>query len=77
MGCGGEIPASFAVEEAHDAFDHGYVSTLCAVGEERADEVWAGEEGIEVASRPACCEGVVRGVYKVGADLEGDDPKAL
>jgi hypothetical protein len=41
VGCGGEIPASFAVEEAHDTFDHGYVGTPCAVGEERADEVWA------------------------------------
>src|ERR671910_297145 len=39
VGCGGEIPASLAVEEAHDAFDYGYVSTLCTVGEERADEV--------------------------------------
>src|ERR687894_2967532 len=77
VGCGGEIPASFAIEEAHDAFDHGYVSTPRAVGEERADEVWAGEEGIEVASRSACGEGVVRGVYKVRADLEGGDPKAL
>src|ERR671910_1958283 len=77
VGCGGEIPASLAVEEAHDAFDYGYVSTLCTVGEERADEVGAGEESVEVASRPACGEGVVRGVYKVGADLEGGDPKAL
>ena len=69
-------PPPSAVEEAHDAFDHGYVGTLRAVGEERADKVRAGEEGVEVASRPACGEGVVRGVYKVGADLEGGDPKA-
>jgi hypothetical protein len=37
VGCGGEIPASFAIEEAHDAFDHRYISTPCAVGEERAN----------------------------------------
>ncbi len=69
-------PPPLAVEEAHDAFDHGYVGTLRAVGEERADKLRAGEEGVEVASRPACGEGVVRGVYKVRADLEGGDPKA-
>ena len=77
VGRGGEIPASFSVEEAHDAFDHGYVGTLRAVGEERADQLRAGEEGVEVASRPACGEGVVRGIYEVRADLEGGDPKAL
>jgi hypothetical protein len=77
VGSGGEIPASFAIEEAHYAFDHCYVSPPCAVGEERADEVWAGEESIEVTSRSACGEGMVRGVYEVRADLEGGDPEAL
>ena len=77
MGCGGETPASFAIEEAHDAFDHGYVSISCAVGEERANEIFSGEEGIEVASWSACGEGVVRGIYKIRADLEGGDPEAL
>ena len=75
--CGGEIPTPLAVEEAHDAFDHGYIRTLRTVGEEGDDQVRTGEKGIEVASRPAGGEGVVRGIYEVGADLEGGDAVAL
>ena len=78
VGRGGEFAsAALAVEEAHHAFHDGYVGASRAVGEEGTDHLRSGEEGVEVAPRPACREGVVGGVYKVRADLEGGDPVAF
>ena len=74
MGRGRQLSAAaLAVEEAHDALDNGDVGPAGAVGEERADEIRAREESIEVAARSSRGECVVGGVYKVGADLEGGD----
>jgi hypothetical protein len=76
VGGRGEISAALAVEEAHDALYHGDVRAIGAVGEERGDEIQTGEEGVEVAARPSRGEGVVGGVYKVRAHLEGGDAEA-
>ena len=77
VGRGRQLPAAtLAVEEAHHALYHGHVGTAGAVGEERGYEVGAGEVGVEVAAGASGGEGVVGGVYKVRADLEGGDPEA-
>ena len=76
VGGRGEFSAALAVEAPHDALYSGDVRSRGAVGEERAYKIRAGEEGVEVAARPSRGEGVVGGVYKVRAHLEGGDAEA-
>ena len=75
MGRRGKLPTpALAVEEPHHSLNHGDVSPPAAVGEERAYEIRAGEEGVEVTPRPAGSERVVGGIYEVRADLERGYP---
>jgi hypothetical protein len=67
---------ALTVEEPHHTLHHADIGPPGAVGEERAYKVRAGEECVEVATRPAGGERVVGGIYKVRADLEGSDPVA-
>jgi hypothetical protein len=78
VGGRGELPTpALAVEETHYAFHDGDVGPTGAVGEERAYEVRAGEEDVEVAAGPPGGERVVGRIYEVRADLEGGDFEAL
>src|SRR5215218_8034230 len=73
-----ELPApALAVKKAHHALYDRDTSTFSAVGEERAYELRSGEEGVEVATRSTSSKRVIRGIYKVRANLEGGHPVAL
>ena len=78
VGGRGVLPGpALAVEETHHALHHRDVCAARAVGEEPGNELGAGEEGVEVTAWAAGSEGVVGGVYEVGADLEGGDAEAF
>jgi len=78
VGRRGEFPAAaLTIEEAHDALYYGYVGASCTVGEEGGDHPRSREESVEVSPVAARREGMIRGVYKVWADLERGDPKTL
>jgi hypothetical protein len=58
------------VEEPHDALDHGDVRARGAVPRQWSDQRRSGQEGVEVAARPARSQGVVARVDVVRPDLE-------
>ena len=75
-GAGQLAPSGGAVVKAHHPLDHGHLSVLRAVAEQRCDQLRPGQEGVEVAPGPAAGERVVAGVDEVGADLEAGGPHA-
>src|SRR5215212_7620706 len=78
VGSRGVLPAAaLAVEEAHHAFYYCNIGAPRAVGEERRDELRAGEKRVEVAAGTVCGQGMVRGIYEVRADLKRSDAEAL
>ena len=69
-GRGQLAPPGCAVIEPHHTLDDGDVRAVRAVVEQRRDELRAGQERVEVATRAAGRERVVAGVDEVRADLE-------
>ena len=61
------------VEQAHHALHHGDVGAGAPVPVQRADQVLADQDGVEVAAGPAGGQRVVAGVDVVGTDLERRD----
>ena len=66
-----------AVEQAHDAFDHGQIGLRSGLGEELPHVVGRGHPGVKVVAGSAGGPRQVGGIEEIGADLEGLHPQPL